>query len=130
MKKQILYYTFAIALVVGVNAGANRVSAQIAGGYSDISASSKEVKRAVRFAVQQRMLRTGNKVTLVKIVKAERQVVAGLNYRIVLGVADRRGRRRTATVVVYQDLKDHLSLTSWKTGDFSKNYKYATEPGG
>jgi len=121
VKKQILYYTFAIALIMGVYAGANRVSAQMAGGYSDLSASSKEVKRAARFAVQQRILRTGNRVTLVKIVKAERQVVAGLNYRIVLRVADRRGRRRTTTVVVYQDLKDHLSLTRWSSGDRRQN---------
>ncbi len=121
VKNQVLYYTFAVALVMGVYAGANRISAQVAGGYFGIPASSKEVKRAARFAVQQRMLRTGNKVTIVKIVKAERQVVAGLNYRIVLGVADRRGRRRTATVVVYQDLKNHLSLTRWSSGDRRQN---------
>ena len=121
VKKQILYYTFAVALVMGIYAGANCISAQMAGGYSDISASSKEVKRAARFAVQQRLFRTGNKVTIVRIVKAEQQVVAGLNYRMVLRVADRRGRRRTATVIVYKDLKNQLSLTSWSSGERRKN---------
>ncbi len=84
------------------------------GAYGDTSTSSKEVKRAAKFAVQQRTLRTGNRVTLIRVVRAEQQVVAGMNYRLVLRVADRRGRRRTATAVVFQSLKDQLSLTSWK----------------
>lgn len=117
VKKQILSYSFAIAILLGVYASVNHVAAQmIVGGYADTSASSKEVKRAAKFAVDQRTSRTGGKVKLVKIVKAEQQVVAGMNYRLVLRVADKRGRHRTATVVVYQNLKNKLSLTSWKTG--------------
>lgn len=116
MKKQILTYSFAIAVVLGVHAVANSVSAQmITGGYSDASVTSKEVKRAAKFAVSRHS--TTSKVTLVKIVKAEQQVVAGMNYRVVLSVADKRGKKGTATAVVYQDLKNHLSLTSWTAGD-------------
>lgn len=117
MKKQILTYSFAVALVLGAYASATRVSAQMAGAYADTSTSSKEVRRAAKFAVDQRTLKTGSKVKLVAIVKAEHQVVAGMNYRMVLRVADKRGRHRTATAVVYQDLKNKLSLTKWKTGE-------------
>ncbi len=118
VKKQILSYSFAIALVLGIYASVTHVSAQMAGAYGDTSASSKEVKRAAKFAVDQRTLKTGSKVKLIKIVKAEQQVVAGMNYRIVLRAADKYGRRSTATAVVYQNLKNKLSLTSWKTGDY------------
>ena len=118
MKKQFLYYSLAIVVVFGIYATANGVAAQMmTGAYGDTSTSSKEVKRAAKFAVQQRTLRTGNTVKLVKVVKAEQQVVAGINYRLVLRVADRRGRRRRATVVVFQSLKNQLSLTSWKAGE-------------
>lgn len=120
MKKQILYCSIAVALVLGIFTGANRVSAQdvpMSGAYAHTSASSKEVKRAAKFAVEQRTLRTGNRMTLIKIVKAEVQVVAGLNYRMVLRVSDRRGRSRTVTTVVFKSLKNRLSLTSWKPGE-------------
>ncbi len=118
MKKQFLYYSLAIIFVCGASAATSRVSAQVmTGAYGDASASTKEVKRAAKFAVQQRTLRTGNTVMLVKVVKAESQVVAGMNYRLVLRVADRRGQRRTATAVVFQSLKNQLSLTSWKAGE-------------
>ena len=117
MKKHFLLYAVSIALIWGFYASANRVSAQIAGAYADTSATSKEVKRAARFAVQRHGLRTDNKVTLVSVIKAESQVVAGLNYRLVLRVSNRRRHRSTVTVVVYQDLKNKLSLTSWEASD-------------
>ena len=117
MKTRVLSYSVSIALAFGIYASASCVSAQITGGFGDASASSKEVKRAAKFAVEQRTLRTGNKVALVRVVKAEIQVVAGLNYRMVLRVSDKRGRRRTATVVVYQNLKNRLSLTGWKSSE-------------
>lgn len=117
LKKQILTYSFAFALVMGIYAGATHVSAQMTGAYGDASVGSKEVKRAAKFAVSQQSTSTKAKLTLVQIVKAEQQVVAGMNYRLILTVADKHGKKSTATTVVYQDLKNHLSLTSWKAGD-------------
>ena len=121
MKKQFLYYSLAIVFVFGVFGLGNRAAAQVVmtGGYSDTSVSSKDVKRAAKFAVKERRLRTGNTVKLVEVIKAEQQVVAGMNYRLVLRVADKRGRRSTATVVVYEALKNKLSLTDWKAGEHS-----------
>ncbi len=114
-KKLILCSIFVIGLL-GAIAAENRVSAQdepMTGNYREISVKSKEAKNAAAFAVKTRSAKTGKHITLVKITKAERQVVAGMNYRVVIRVADRRGRVRTATAVVYKDLKRHMSLTSW-----------------
>ncbi|HEX3102432.1 MAG TPA: cystatin domain-containing protein [Pyrinomonadaceae bacterium] len=117
VKKLILSYSFAIALLLVVHAGATRVSAQMVGAYGDASVSSKEVVRAANFAVSKQPHKGGQKVKLVEIVFAQQQLVAGENYCVVMTVADKRGTRSTATAVVYEDLKDHLKLISWASGD-------------
>lgn len=116
MKKHILYYTLAIAMVFGIYASANAVSAQVTGGYGDTSVADKDVKRAAAFAVRTRANQMHRVIKLVKIQKAEVQVVAGLNYRICVRVSDSRGRRSTITAVVYKNLKNRRSLSSWKSG--------------
>ena len=51
--------------------------------------------------------------TLVKILQAQQQVVAGMNYKLVLRVrAD--GSERDAEVVIYQNLKHQYEVTSWR----------------
>ena len=119
MKKQILYYSFAIAFVLGVYGVANSVSAQMTGGYGDTSVTDKDVKSTAKFAVKTRAAQKHNRFKLVSIQKAEIQVVAGLNYRICMKVRDTKGRNSTVTVVVYKDLKNHISLSRWKSGGCS-----------
>lgn len=120
MKKQILYYSFAIALVIGIYAGANRVAAQddgMTGGYSDAAVDSKETKKIAKWAVSARAKRTHKSLKLVKIVKAENQVVRGLNHRICMDVQEGRKKARRVTVVVWEDINNRpLQLTNWKTG--------------
>jgi hypothetical protein len=50
---------------------------------------------------------------LSNISKAERQIVAGVNYRLDV-VVRRSGSARKARVVVFKDLKSHYKLTSWE----------------
>lgn len=119
MKKQLLFCSFVLALVFGISAASTKVAAQqsepIVGGYGDASVTDKEVKSAAAFAVKTRSKNTKRTITLVKIRKAEMQVVAGLNYRICMSV--REGRTtRTATAVVYRDLQNRKSLSRWKNG--------------
>lgn len=120
MKKQILYYSFAIALLMGVFALANRVAAQdgqITGGYGDASVDSKETKKVALFAVKARAKRTHKSLKLVRIVKAETQVVRGLNHRICMDVREGSKKARRVTVVVWEDINNRpLQLTNWKTG--------------
>lgn len=113
MKKKLIQISFFVALLLG--AYVVSASAQIAGGYGDTSVSDKDVKRAARLAISSRAKQVHHTVTLIRINKAEQQVVAGSNYRLCMRVRDGR-RVRTITAVVYRDLKNKYSLTNWKSG--------------
>jgi hypothetical protein len=109
MSKRVL----SAALVFLITGAAAAQDVPVAGGYGERPTSDPGVAAAAAFAVRERGRRTGRRVTLVGIRRAETQVVAGLNYRLLLAV--REGREsRDVTAVVYQDLRRRLSLTSWE----------------
>lgn len=83
-------------------------AAALPGGYSDASPVGKDIKSAANFAVS-----TQKGAILERIVSAETQVVAGLNYRLQL-VVKTPGGLRMAKAVVYRDLENKMSLTSWE----------------
>ena len=85
---------------------------QIAGGYGDTSKTDPETLAAARFAIKQERRKLGRRLSLVSIERAEVQVVAGLNYRLCLKVRLRR-KTEEVTVVVYKNLKQKYSLSSW-----------------
>lgn len=90
--------------------------AQIAGGYETADVKDPQVMAAAKFAVNAqntKLKRTGNRAyTLLEISKAQMQVVAGLNFQVCLKT--KLGTSiRSAEAVVYQDLQQKLSLTSW-----------------
>lgn len=121
MKKHIIYCSFVAFFVFGMFASGSRVSAQeMAGGYGDASVADKDVRKAANFAVNTRSRSTGKMLTLVRIVKAEVQVVAGLNYRVCMTVREGRKRAKTVTAVVYKDLRNRRSLSRWKAGGCSE----------
>lgn len=105
-----------VAVIFAVSSAASSVSGQIAGGYGDAAVNSKEVNQAAKFAVKARGKKIGKSVTLVRIEKAESQVVAGLNYRVCMEVREGGGKRKRVTAVVYMDLKQRLSLSRWQSG--------------
>lgn len=96
--------------------GTAEVAAQsdpVVGGYQKAKKLDPEVIQAAGFAVKEQ----GEGFRLLKISKAEKQVVAGMNYRLRLKVAERSGDKEAkydVTAVVYRDLDGNLSLTSWK----------------
>lgn len=103
-------------LVLGVFAFSSGVRAQehpFVGGYGSISAKSAEAQSAAKFAVSVRARRTGKRIVLWKVLKAEQQVVAGMNYRVCMRVFE-NGKARTVTAVVYKNLHRKWSLTSWR----------------
>ena len=65
------------------------------------------------FAVKTQAEATGRPIHLVKILKIERQVVAGLNYRLEIEVADGSNNLK-ACAVVWKKLDGSLTLTSWE----------------
>ena len=109
-----IFLTAAIVFVISLSA--SHASAQIAGGYSDVESNSKEVQKAATFAVKARSRRLGKSLKLIRIEKAETQVVAGMNYRLCMDVREGSGKITKATAVVYLDLKQHLSLSRWEKG--------------
>jgi len=84
----------------------------LAGGYSPAEINS-EVRKIAEFAVKTQGKATERPLRLVKILKAERQVVAGLNYRLEIEVAD-GSKHLKARAVVWKKLDGSLALTSWE----------------
>ena len=111
------------ALAVLVTATAVVGAAQIKlGGYKEASATEAGVKSAAAFAVKQKAADSELKQTLMRIAKAEKQVVAGTNYRLCLKVTSAGGEDEAdivhyVQVVVYVDLKGNSKLTSWEDSD-------------
>ncbi|MDQ6787371.1 MAG: cystatin domain-containing protein [Acidobacteriota bacterium] len=89
---------------------------QIVGNYRKISKLDDEVVAAARFAVRQEKRKKSNRgLSLVSIESAASQVVAGRNYKICMKVKI-NGKTQSATAVVFRNLKDKFSLTSWNKG--------------
>jgi len=108
-------------LGLGLVAGHGAVAAEAPrpGGYTVAPVDSKDVRKAVRFAVEARMKSATNSTSLrlAKVESAETQVVAGTNYRLVLSVREGKDKteRRAEAVVWWQPWRspDPYQLTSW-----------------
>jgi hypothetical protein len=95
---------------------ASPVAAQ-PGAPAPAGVKDKEVVKAAQFAVKAAS-KDGAKVTLVKVLSAKTQVVAGINYILTLQV--KQGKKvRTAKTVVWEQAwrKVPYELTSWKFTD-------------
>ena len=86
---------------------------QLCGGYSPMAADSKDVAAAAAFAVSAQSQRDKTPIKLITISQAEKQVVAGVNYRLTL-IVGQGALNRTVKAVVFQNLKSKYSLTSWE----------------
>ena len=84
----------------------------LAGGYSSAEIDP-EVRTVAEFAVKTQGKSTGRPLQLIKILKAERQVVAGLNYRLEIEVAA-GSKHLKARAVVWKKLDGSLMLTTWE----------------
>jgi Aspartic acid proteinase inhibitor len=81
-----------------------------AGGFRNIPVTDKKVMAAAKFAVEAKSKK--EKIVLVKVLKAEAQVVAGMNYRLGLEVGV-EGGTRPAEAVVWAKLDGSYELTRW-----------------
>ena len=126
MRKILLIALTAAALGAVSAAGAWAQVTPRVGGYREVSVKDAQVVAAARFAVKERARKAGGAVTLVSIDGAERQTVAGANYRLCLKVdevdeANNVEVTEHVRVVVYQNLKREYTLTSWKTEDCAED---------
>jgi hypothetical protein len=85
--------------------------ATLVGGYSKVNVDDAQVIAAADFAVEAES-KKGTKFILKSITAAESQVVAGRNYKLRILVDD-NGTEKTVEVVVYEDLQQTRTLTSW-----------------
>ena len=97
-------------------------SADAAGGYSPVRVSNKDVIAAAEFAVtaQEKAMNglkdsTPSKLTLVELLSAQQQVVAGMNFRMKLKVKVGGVEKQAEAVVWWQASRkqDPYRLTRW-----------------
>jgi hypothetical protein len=112
MKRVLLTVLALLMLGAGVPTSLAQ-DAPIAGGYGERRVNDRSVTAAAAFAVRERGRQTRRRVTLISIVSAEAQVVAGMNYRLVMNVRE-GGKVGSVTAVVFQNLRRRMSLESWE----------------
>ena len=94
------------------------VSAQRTGGYREIDKADEGAAAAAEFAVKAESEKKEMTYKLASIEHAEAQTVAGINYRLCLKVGyhkadDDAETTESVRVVVYRNLQNQYSLTSW-----------------
>ena len=107
-----------IMSVIVFTLGMSSVHAEICGGYTKAETDDSEVAAAANFAMKarQKALRKSDKdanVSLVEIIRASKQVVAGMNYKMTLKV-NINYKDQIVEVVVFKNLSDEYELTSWE----------------
>jgi hypothetical protein len=118
MKDSFRRVTILMALLV-VLFSVGAVQAQrILGGYSETAKDSPEIREAAEFAVKAQGEKQEMTYKLVSVEHAEKQTVAGINYRLCLKVGyhkedDDVDTTEFVRVVVYRNLQKVYSLTSW-----------------
>ncbi|MFZ2656183.1 MAG: cystatin domain-containing protein [Victivallales bacterium] len=95
------------------------IYAQVSGGYTKAETDDVEVANAANFAMkaEQDILRKVDKdanVSLVEIIEASKQVVAGVNYKMKVKV-NVNDKDRIAEIVVWKKLSGEYELSSWKS---------------
>ena len=84
------------------------------GGFAKVPAKDAEVMNAAWFAVEEkRDSEPGSDMVLERVLEAKQQVVAGINYYMVIGVIE-HGGLKIAEAVVWKELSGGHKLISWK----------------
>ncbi len=89
------------------------------GGYKSVAVSDAGVKEAADFAVELKAADYDAEITLTNIIKAERQTVAGTNYRLCLEIYvppetdGEDGVSLFVQTIVYKNLQGEMKITSW-----------------
>jgi hypothetical protein len=110
----------ALLLVFGVTFGATHAGAvgqgPTVGGFRAVAVNDPEVTAAARFAVGAQGESEGTTISLLSVLAAERQTVAGANYRLCLEV-EVDGAAQTVSALVFKSLQRQYQLRSWEAAD-------------
>ena len=120
--KYFLNFIACFILFTNVCPSAPQAQQTLTGGYNTVPVDNKEVVAAAAFAIEAQKKaiqeKTGGKpanLELITILKAEQQVVAGMNYRLTLKVK-LNGKEKTAETIVWRQAwrqPNPYQVTSW-----------------
>jgi hypothetical protein len=88
----------------------------IVGGFKPVETTDEHARAAAEWAVREKGEKTEKGIELLTLVKAEQQVVQGMNYRLCMKINTEGEDEPVSFVeaVVYMDLKMNYKLSSWK----------------
>jgi hypothetical protein len=89
-----------------------KVAESAVGGYRSIDPADSGATAAAEYAFSEQASRAGTVLVLRRIVRAERQMVAGVNYLLCLEVAV-AGQPQEVRAIVFRSLPQQMSLTEW-----------------
>ena len=112
------YALISLVLFAGMFFSLTVVSGQRTGGYREIDRTDEGAQAAAELAVKTESEKKEITYKLISIEHAETQTVAGINYRLCLKVGYHKQHDDVDTtefvrVVVYRNLQNQYSLTSW-----------------
>jgi hypothetical protein len=119
-------FLLAAALLAAVGAAYGSTAAgqkaPVVGGYKAIETNAPEVTSAAAFAVAAEGRKEKMTIKLVSVETAERQLVAGTNYRLCLKVETEDTDNNvdvteTVKVVVFRSLQKAYTLKTWEKED-------------
>lgn len=116
------------ALVVAFGSAAAIAGRQgpAVGGYKAVAKDDPEVNSAARFAVAAQGRKENGAIRLISVEAAERQTVAGANYRLCLKVeiedtVNNVDVTESVRVLVFRSLKREYTLKSWEVDDCAED---------
>ena len=111
-------FALLVLFLLAIGLGVVAASAQRTGGYREIDKSDEGAAAAAEVAVKAESEKKEMTYKLISVEHAETQTVAGINYRLCLKVGYHKADDEAETtefvrVVVYRNLQNQYSLTSW-----------------
>lgn len=120
----ILFVLF-VVIFVGALTAFGQTEVPVTGGYQKIETTNAKAVSAANFAVKAEAKKENSKIKIVSVNEAERQMVAGTNFRLCMKVEVTDENNSTISqivqAVVYKNLKRKMSLTSWEESDCFKD---------
>ena len=119
---------FAVILTIAssINAQAPRV-----GGLKVVAVNDDTVVAAAEFAAEAQAEKTDSPIELIRVIKAERQIVQGSIYRLCVevwasGAEDEPDVKTKVRATVYHDLKGNFKLNGWVEENCSRPVRTGT----